>query len=130
MTCEVIPMPRGGPTRREGAVGRRRRTWPPARRVLERLVEEAIVDAYSESEQRVGFLTMIDEHLVLPFETKVLGIAVVVDRIDVTEGDELVAVCRRGNNRQSIPLLDLLLPKPPPEGSEWIEAYRHWARGR
>ena len=123
-------MPRGYATRREGARGRRRRTWPPTRRVLERLVDEAIVDAYSESEQRVGFLTMIDEHLVLPFETKVLGITVVVDRIDVTEGDELIAICRRGNKRQSIPLLDLPLPKPPPEGSEWIEAYRHWARGR
>jgi hypothetical protein len=32
-------------------------------------------------------------------------------------------------NRQSIPILDLQLPSPQPDGWEWIEAYRHWARG-
>jgi hypothetical protein len=30
--------------------------------------------------------------------------------------------------RQAIPILDLPLPTPPPDGAEWIEAYRHWAR--
>jgi hypothetical protein len=25
-------------------------------------------------------------------------------------------------------LLDLPLPEPAPEGSQWIEAYRYWAR--
>ncbi|WP_072946307.1 hypothetical protein [Rhodococcus koreensis] len=24
--------------------------------------------------------------------------------------------------------LDLPLPAPPPDGAEWIEAYRHWLR--
>jgi hypothetical protein len=27
-------------------------------------------------------------------------------------------------------VLDLPLPTPPPEGWEWIEAFRHWAGGR
>jgi len=31
----------------------------------------------------------------------------------------------RGRERQSVPILDLPLPSPRPEGVEWIEAYRH-----
>jgi hypothetical protein len=104
--------------------------WPPSRAALERLVEEAIVDAYNESEQRGGLFTMIEDHLALPFDTEVLGVPVTVERIDLTEADEVVAICRRGRTRQRIAVLDLPLPSPPPDGAEWIEAYRYWARGR
>ena len=34
---------------------------------LEALIEEAVVDAYDEDEQKVGLLTMMQEHLALPF---------------------------------------------------------------
>jgi hypothetical protein len=103
--------------------------WPPNIQRLRELVEEAIVDAYDESEHRTGFFTMIEEHLALPFDTELLGITVSVERIDLTIADEIVAICRRGNKRQSIPILDLPLPKPPPAGAEWIEAYRFWSKG-
>jgi len=95
---------------------------------LEALVEEAIVDAYGESEQAAGFFTMLEEHLALPFETKVLGAVVTVGKLDLTERDDIVAVCRKGRDRQALPILDLPLPDPPPDGWKWIEAYRHWAR--
>ncbi len=104
--------------------------WPPSRAHLNQLVEEAIVDAYNESEQRCGLFTMIEDHLALPFETEVLGVPVTVERIDLTEADEVVAICRRGRRRQRIAVLDLPLPGPRPNGAEWIEAYRYWARGR
>ena len=104
--------------------------WPPRRAHLERLVEEAIVDAYNESEQRCGLFTMIDDRLALPFDTEVLGVPVTVERVDLTEADEVVAICRRGRNRQPIAILDLPLPSPRPDGAEWIEAYRYWACGR
>ena len=39
----------------------------------------------------------------------------------------LVAICVRGQHRQAIAILDLPLPDPPPQGAEWIAAYRHWA---
>ena len=96
---------------------------------LKRLIEEAIVDAYGESEQRVGFLTMIEDNLTLPFVTRVLGVDVTVERIDLTSSGEIVAICRRGRTRQAIPILELPLPIPAPQGAEWIEAYRRWARG-
>ena len=34
---------------------------------LEKLVAEAVVDAYTEEEQAVGLLTMIQDHLAVPF---------------------------------------------------------------
>ena len=105
------------------------RRWPPSKARLERLVAEATVDAYGEAEQRTGFLCSMEEHLELPFETAVLGFAVTVEKVDVTEADEVVAICRRGRERQAIPILDLPLPTPRPQGAEWIEAYRRWVRG-
>ncbi len=104
--------------------------WPPSRTHLKRLVEEAIVDAYNESEQRCGLFTVIEDRLALPFETEMLGVRVTVERIDLTEADEVVAICRRGRTKQRIAVLDVPLPSPPPDGAEWIEAYRYWARGR
>jgi len=97
---------------------------------LDALIEEAIVDAYNESEQAVGFHATIEQHLELPFETIVLGMAVTVKKIDVTAGGDIVAVCFRGRERQAIPILELPLPGRPPVGWEWIEAYRRWSRGR
>jgi hypothetical protein len=96
---------------------------------LNDLVAEAIIDAYGDDEQRGGFFVMLEEHLLVPFETEVLGVAVTVEKIDLTDEQEVVAICRRGKQRQSIALLQLPLPTPKPEGWEWIEAYRHWARG-
>jgi hypothetical protein len=100
-----------------------------AKRRLDQLVDEAIIDAYGESEQRVGLLTMLEENLACPFMTEILGTPVRVEGVDLNDADEIVAFCRRGRQRQKIPILDLPLPSPPPMGWEWIEAYRHWARG-
>jgi hypothetical protein len=72
---------------------------------------------------------MIDDNLAVPFTTEILGIPVRVERVDLNDADEIVAICRRGKQRQRIPILDLPLPSPSPPGWEWIEAYRHWARG-
>jgi hypothetical protein len=97
---------------------------------LDALIEEATIDAYDESEQRTGFYTMLENHLALPFETEILGVTVVVERIGMNDAEEIVATCRRSGGRQAIPVLDLPLPSPPPAGAEWIEAYRHWAGRR
>jgi len=50
-------------------------------------------------------------------------------RIDITQDEQIVAICRRGRSRQAIPILDLPLSDPRPGGAEWIEAYRQWAGG-
>lgn len=93
---------------------------------LAAMIEEATVDAYGESEQTSGWYTMLEEHLALPFETTVLGVVVKVTRLDLRGDNNIVAICTRGRERQAVPILDLPLPRPMPDGTEWIEAYRHW----
>lgn len=97
------------------------------------LVEQALVDAYGDDEQMVGFYTMINDNLALPFTTTILGVEANVERVDVAASG-IVAICARGADRQAIPIpipiLDLSLPVPPPPGSEWIAAYRRWAGGQ
>ena len=96
---------------------------------LDELVEEALVDAYGESEQATAFYTMLENDLRLPFETQILGVTATVEGIDITDDDQLVAVCRAGKTRQRISLSELPLPSPPPAGAEWIAAYQYWRTG-
>jgi hypothetical protein len=106
--------------------GKKRAVLRLSKARLAEMIEEATVDAYGESEQTTGWFTMIDQNLAVPFETTVLGVPVTVERIDLNASEQIVAVCRRGRNRQTLPVLDLPMPSPPPEGAEWIEAYRQW----
>jgi hypothetical protein len=77
----------------------------------------------------MGLFTTILDNLATPFQaTTVLGVEVTVEDIDLTGQNTIVAHCSRGAFRQAICVLDLPLPTPPPDGAEWIEAYRHWAR--
>jgi hypothetical protein len=94
------------------------------------MIEEATVDAHDESEQTMGWFTMLEEHLELPFETEVLGVSVRVMRLDHRDDDRLVAICVRGRHEQAIGLADLPLPTPMPAGAEWIEVYRRWIADR
>jgi hypothetical protein len=94
---------------------------------LDEMVEQATVDCYNESEQVTGLFTAIEDALAVPFETRLLGARVTVAAVDLTVDDRIVARVRRAGERQRIPLLDLPLPDPPPDGAEWIGAYRHWA---
>jgi hypothetical protein len=98
---------------------------------LDALIEEATVDAYDETEQVTGFHTMLTDNLELPFKTEVLGVEVTVEKFDWTDDDNQIAVlCTRGKSSQRIAILDLPLPKPPPKGAEWIDAFRRWRHGR
>jgi hypothetical protein len=95
---------------------------------LKEMAEEATVDAYGESEQICGWSCMIDDNVVVPFNTTVLGATVTVEVIEQRGDTRIVAICKRGRARQVIDILELPLPDPPPAGAEWIEAYRHWRR--
>jgi hypothetical protein len=111
---------------RENAAGQQLRL---SKARLDELVEAALVDAYGESEQVTGFYSMMENDLRFPFETEILGMTVIVERIDITEDDRLVAVCRKDKTKQQISLSELPLPSPLPNGAEWIVAYRYWRTG-
>ncbi len=94
-------------------VATKARTRIPKARLVE-MIEEATVDAYDHSERAMGWFTMLENNLKLPFETEVLGASVRVARIEQRDDDRLVAICVRGRDEQAIGLVDLPLPKPMP----------------
>jgi len=93
-----------------------RRSDGPSEAKLDEMIAEAIVDAYGESEQILGFYTMIEDNLALPFKTEMLGVEVTVERIDLSDDDQIVAIRSRGKTKQRVPLLDLPLPRSVPGG--------------
>jgi hypothetical protein len=90
------------------------------------MIQDATVDYYNESEEITAWFTVIQDNLAVPFQTSVLGVDVTVQGIALSDDGQVVAICRRGRDRQTLPILDLPLSRSEPEGSEWIEAYRYW----
>ena len=113
-----------------GAKSQRAPSKALTKKQLETMIQAATVDCYNESEEVTGWFTMLEESLAVPFETRVLGVLVTVERIALSDAYQIVAVCSRRRDRQALPILDLPLPRRRPEGSEWIDAYRHWLGGR
>jgi hypothetical protein len=95
---------------------------------LDELIEEATVDAYDEYEQRVGFLSMIQDNVPVPFQAVLHGDPVTISEID---GDDRVIKATIQKNGKSYPvdILDLEIDDAKVTGSEWVAAYRKWERG-
>jgi hypothetical protein len=110
------------PVMRRHAGKKRPRATKTSDEELDSLIEEATVDAYDESEQMIGFHTMISENLEMPVKTQVLGVEVKVEKLVLTDDNQIAVICMRGKSSQRIPILDPPLPKPPPKGAEWIGA--------
>jgi len=96
---------------------------------LEALIEEATVDCYNEDEQHAGLLTMIEEHVVFPFEAKVIGEIVQITGMEwPDDGFGLQFTCEKNGETHAIDAGSIAWVEPLPEGFEWIEAYFVWAR--
>lgn len=68
-----------------------------------------------------GFYTKVDDNLGVPSKTVMLGVEVTVERVDMADDDQIVAVCARGKSRQRVPILDVsLLVFHDGEGSEYL----------
>lgn len=96
----------------KGAQAAKRHSGAYSTARLDQLIEEAIVDAY-DSEQTSGFYAMLEDHLDVPFTVEILGAQVTVDRVDLTDDERIVGVCRHGKTRQRISILDLPVPDSP-----------------
>lgn len=93
---------------------------------LEALIEEAIVDAYTEDEQAVGFLTMLEEEVEFPFEASVLGVSVKVTAVDLRDTTSLSFRCQREGRSLWVDVRELELPSPAPAWARWVRAWRRW----
>lgn len=108
--------------------GRGRR--PATGRRLRPLIEQALVDCYTEDEQHGAFLVMLDEHVACPFKARIVGEEVEVHGFDwdgTSQG--IVAICRRKGRRYRVNVTALEWPGRPPTGAIWFDAYRAWLRG-
>jgi hypothetical protein len=92
---------------------------------LEDLIEEATVDAYDEYEQRIGFLTMIQDNVSVPFEATLNDESVTVSEIDGNDRT-IKAIIKHSNKSFPVDILDLKIDYSFVKGSEWIAAYRKW----
>lgn len=99
---------------------------------LEFLIEQAVENADESQDQTVGFLAMFENNLELPFKTNVDGDEVTVSHLEISyaDGGAIFAKCESRNRRSSMDILDVPIPNDPPEGWEWIEAYRYWVSKR
>ena len=88
-------------------IARKRKWRQPSRLTKTRIaemIERATVDAYGDSEQITGWLTMIEENLAVPFETEALGVLITVERVDLDGRSRLsrfVGAGERGSHSQS-----------------------------
>ncbi len=93
---------------------------------LDELIEEAIVDAYGEQEQRVGFYTMLCDNLAFPFKAKIIGEEVTVSKLTMKDEQRILAVCQSKGRNYSVDIMDLEINTARVDASQWIAAYREW----
>ena len=80
----------------KGGAGAGRGRRPGAGRGLRRLIEQALVDCYTEDEQHGAFLVMLDDHVACPLKARVVGEEVEIRGFDWDGSSQgIVAICRR-----------------------------------
>lgn len=67
---------------------------------IDALIEEAIIDAYGEDEQRVGFLVMFEENIPVPFSATIAGLSIRVTKFDVDDHRIFVRCMRDGKTQK------------------------------
>jgi hypothetical protein len=70
---------------------------------LDVMIEASTVDCYNEADQVTGLFTNFEEYLTVPFETTALDVHVTVVNVDLTDHDQIAAICNRDDLLQAIP---------------------------
>jgi hypothetical protein len=99
---------------------------------LGKLIEEATVDCYTESEQVSGLFCALEERLEMPFTISILGVEAVVERIELTEGKKLLPCAAAGVTGKGYPFWNChcrIPGRPAPSGWKPIAAGRVGSRG-
>ncbi|MBI4279161.1 MAG: hypothetical protein HY660_11960 [Armatimonadetes bacterium] len=94
------------------------------------LIEEAIVDCYTEDEQHGAFLVMLEQRVICPFKALVVGEEVEVQGFNWDGTPQgILAICRRKGRTYRTNVTALQWTNRPPPGWEWFDAYRAWLKG-
>ena len=100
-------------------------------RHLRKLIEEAIVDCYTEDEQHGAFLVMFQDRVLCPFKALVVGEEVEVRGFDWDGTPQgIVAICRRKGRTFRVNATALQWAGRPRGGADWFDAYRAWLEGK
>jgi hypothetical protein len=98
---------------------------------LDLLVADATAHCSSPAEELTSFQTLIEEGMYMPFEITLGGARVVIERIEIDDAGDLVAVYRDARDAaHSISVLQLPPHAIADEGAQWIDAYRQWLHRR
>ena len=98
---------------------------------LDKLIEEATVDAYGDEEQFSGIVVTLEDSLPFPFEAKVIGETVEVIGIDERRSDlgrGVIAQVHKGNKEYNVALSELQVPENF-KGRQWLEMYEYFIEG-
>jgi Calcium binding len=98
---------------------------------LDKLLGEAMVDAYGDEEQFSSVVVTLQDNLPFPFEAKVIGETVEVIGIDDRRsglGRGVIAVVRKSNREFRMALSELEMPENF-KGRKWLEMYQYYIQG-
>lgn len=106
----------------------KRKQFTHSQATLEKLLEEAMVDAYGDDEQFTGVVVSLEDNLPFPFDAEVVGETVEV--LGVDEGRSglprgIVAKVQRGGMEYYVGLSDLQMPRKIQSNQYW-EMYEYW----
>jgi len=96
---------------------------------LDKMIDEATVDAYDDYEQFMGVLYYIESNLSFPFKAKVLGDTIEVIGVDDHQssmGRGIVAKVRKQGREYNISLADLELDLNDKKNAPYFELYHYW----
>ncbi len=91
-------------------------------------LEDATVDAYGESEEHSGLLTLIEDELQFPFRARILGEEVSIVGMEWPDDDSfgLNLICETGRKKYLVEARSFKLIAPFPKGHLYLAAYLEW----
>jgi hypothetical protein len=105
--------------------------YKTSKKQLDKLVEEAMVDAYGDEEQFTSIIVTLDDNLPFPFTAQVIGETVEVIGIDERRsslGRGVIAKVRKGNKEYNVAMSELTVPENF-KGRQWLEMYEYFIQG-
>ena len=96
---------------------------------LERMIEDAAVDAYDDEEVFLGILYTLEGNMSFPFKAKALGETVEVIGIDdnlSSRGRGVIATVSKEDREYSMGLAELEIGPDDTENAKWLEMYDYW----